>query len=924
MYPEALDLQPIMVFELLDPRIQKVLKDKDIHEPTGPQRQAIPHIMKGEHLLLVAPTGIGKTEAAMLPILHQILQTQGQGIRCIYVTPLRALNRDLLRRLEEFGKALDLNVAVRHGDTSQSERSRQSRKAPDVLITTPETLQVMFAGKRLRTHLANVRFFVVDEIHELAEDERGAQLAVAMERLVNEAGEFQRIGLSATVGSVQEVANFLGGSKRNVTVVRTHVAKDMSLSVQAPQVAEEDRDLAGTLQSDPQLVACMRRCRQIIESHRSTLLFVNTRDTAEALAARYHIWDGEFPVGVHHGSLSKEIRIEMEEAFKKEAIKGLICTSSLELGIDIGSADFAVQYNSPRQVARLIQRMGRAGHRVGAKSKGAIVASTADEVAESLVITRKALHEELEPLRVRENPLTVLANQIVAMAMMGPVNTEQAYLTVVRSYAFRNLTREKFGSVLDQLSRIGLVFVAPEDYRRSSRGMRYFYDNLSMIPDERSFKIRELSSRRIVGQLDESFVASFAEPYATFITRGRSWRIIEVKDDELLVEQVKEIGSIPSWVGEDLPVPYDVAMEVGRLRRLENYADYQGDQEAICTLRTYLQEQRSESKMPTDQLITLEVGRKLVVLNVCFGSKVNETLSRLLSVLLSARIGESVGVHTDPYRIMLELPRDLKPSLIIDTLKGIRSENVEGLVRLVIKNSSHLRWRFVHVAKKFGAVEKEADYQSINFGRLFDAYEDSPLFQEAVDRVLWEDLDLVGTVKVVQDISDGKAEFDICPLTPIGRAGLQHSKELIAPQRADHRILMALKDRLEDETMHMTCLNCRTQWRLRVRDSPRTITCQKCGGRMIAALPPYAREQVKLLKKEQLAEEEEKEVKRIYKNASLVNKHGRKALLALAGRGVGPDTAARVLSGLYDNEDEFLRDVLGAEITYARTKKFWD
>jgi ATP-dependent Lhr-like helicase len=243
---------------------------------------------------------------------------------------------------------------------------------------------------------------------------------------------------------------------------------------------------------------------------------------------------------------------------------------------------------------------------------------------------------------------------------------------------------------------------------------------------------------------------------------------------------------------------------------------------------------------------------------------------------------------------------------------------------LVIKNSSHLRWRFVHVAKKFGAVEKEADYQSINFGRLFDAYEDSPLFQEAVDRVLWEDLDLVGTVKVVQDISDGKAEFEICPLTPIGRAGLQHSKELIAPQRADHRILMALKDRLEDETMHMTCLNCRTQWRLRVRDSPRTIICQKCGGRMIAALPPYARGQVKLLKKEQLAEEEEKEVKRIYKNASLVNKHGRKALLALAGRGVGPDTAARVLSGLYDNEDEFLRDVLSAEITYARTKKFWD
>jgi len=357
-----------MVFELLDPKIQNVLREKDIHEPTGPQRQAIPHILKGEHVLLVAPTGIGKTEAAMLPILHMILRSEGKGVKCVYVTPLRALNRDLLRRLEEFGKALGLDVAVRHGDTPQSERTRQSRKAPDVLITTPETLQIMFSGKRLRGHLANVRFFVIDEIHELAEDERGAQLAVAMERLVKEAGEFQRIGLSATVGSVPEVANYLGGTERKVTMIRAHVAKDMSVTVQSPAVSAGDKDLAGTLQSDPQLMACMRRCREIIEAHRSTLLFVNTRDTAEALAARYHVWDESFPIGVHHGSLSKEIRIEMEESFKQERLKGLICTSSLELGIDIGSADFAIQYNSPRQVARLIQRMGRAGHSVGARS----------------------------------------------------------------------------------------------------------------------------------------------------------------------------------------------------------------------------------------------------------------------------------------------------------------------------------------------------------------------------------------------------------------------------------------------------------------------------------------------------------------------------------------------------------------------------
>ncbi len=241
-----------MAFELLDVRIRQFLKDKDIHEPTGPQRNAIPRVLEGKHVLLVAPTGIGKTEAAMLPILHKLVTTEGKGIRCLYITPLRALNRDMLRRFEEFGEALGLNVSVRHGDTTQSERQKQSKNAPDILITTPETLQILFTGKNLRAHLSNVRYLIVDEIHELTDDERGAQLAVAMERLTRLAGEYQRVGLSATVGSVQEVANFLVGTGREVTVIREKVAKQKTLSVQCPQVEEADKDLAGTLQSDPQ------------------------------------------------------------------------------------------------------------------------------------------------------------------------------------------------------------------------------------------------------------------------------------------------------------------------------------------------------------------------------------------------------------------------------------------------------------------------------------------------------------------------------------------------------------------------------------------------------------------------------------------------------------------------------------------------
>ncbi len=913
-----------MVFELLDKRIQNVLKDKDIHEPTGPQKEAIPHILKGENLLLVAHTGIGKTEAAMLPIFQQIISSPGKGIRCIYITPLRALNRDMLKRLTEFGEALDLDVAVRHGDTPQSERQNQSKNPPDVLITTPETLQVLFTGKRLREHISHVKWVVIDEIHELASNERGAQLAIALERLTEIAGEFQRIGLSATVGSVDEVANFLGGVGRDVKVVRSKTLKNLDVKICSPQVTDVDRDLAGTLMSDPTLVAGMRVCRDLIEKHRSTLLFVNTRDTAEALGARYRTWDENFAIGVHHGSLSKEIRIEMEEEFKSEKLKGLICTSSLELGIDIGSVDFAIQYNSPRQVARLIQRIGRAGHSVGEITQGAIVASNPDEIAESLVITRKAANGELEELRVRPNPMAVLANQIVAMAMVRSVDKEWAYHTVKRSYAFRDLTREDFTSVLDQLVSIGLIFDNVDTFRRSNRGMKYFYDNLSMIPDERTFLIREISTRRVVGTLDESFVVSFAEPYATFITHGRTWRIVEVREDELLVEQVRELGSIPSWVGEDIPVPYEVAMEVGQLRRTEDYSIYRGTKDAVDTLNEYLKEQRDRHPVPSDNKVTLEIGKRMAVLNMCFGSKINETISKVLSVLLSARLGESVGVHTDPYRIVIELPRDIKPSLILETLRSIRSEGVESLVRLVLKSSSYLRWRFVYVAKKFGAIEKDADYRSVNFTRLAEAFEDGPVFEEAVRRVLWEDFDVPGTVKVMKMIESEEISFEITSLSPIGRAGLQHSRELIQPQRADHSILMALKKRLEEESMFLSCLNCQTQWRMKPKDAPVRIICPKCGGMMVAALLPYNRDDIRSSKKERPNEEESKGMKRLYKNASLVREHGGKALITLAGRGIGPDTAARILSGFYENEDEFLRDILSAELNYARTKRFWD
>jgi ATP-dependent Lhr-like helicase len=911
-------------FASLDRRLRELLAKRGITEPTEPQTMAIPAVLSGQHVLLVAPTGIGKTEAAMLPILHMLANSKGGGIRCVYVTPLRALNRDLLKRLKEFGEAVDLQVAVRHGDTSQSERTAQSKSPPDILITTPETLQIIFTGKILRQHLRHVKHVIIDEIHELAEDERGAQLAVGLERLAVLAGEFQRIGLSATVGSIDEISRYLAGVGRTVNTLRVSAAKDMRITVESPQEDPKDKRLADTLETDLKHIACMKRCRELIEEHRSTLFFVNTRDYAEALGVRYHLWDESFKVGVHHGSLSKDIRVQMEDDFKAEKLKALICTSSLELGIDVGSADFTIQFNSPRQVTRLIQRVGRSGHRIGEVSTGKIIATDPSEIAESLAISRRAMIEELEKFSIRGNPLSVLANQLVAMTLTeAKVDKDWAFGTITRAYPFRGLLRKDFDEVVTLLGDLHILWNDPTTFRRKTTGMMHFYDNISMIPDEKTYKIREVSARKIIGTLDESFVATFAEPYATFVARGRTWRVIELMEDEVIVEEVREIAATPSWVGEEIPVPFDVAQEVGAMRRLLVLDPYPADEDTKAELVKWIKSQ-DKHPLPTDKRVTVEQGDGVIVVNCCFGSKVNETLSKLIAALLTARFGESIGVQTDVYSIVFETPRAVRAADVVKILKETDPSSLSQLMRYIVRNSSYLRWQFVHVAKKFGAVRKGADYKMLNITKLIDVFEKSPIFEEAVAKTLWENMDTETASHVLKRIQEGTIELVTGPLSPIGTHAIGTRKELMQPRRADKVVLNALKERLLEEDVVMVCMNCRTQKRASVANLPEKIKCAKCGGVLMAALQPYAKTQFEILKKGPGNEEQKKELKRIYKNANLVMAHGKKAVTALVARGVGPDTAARILAKLHGEEDEFLRDILAAEIIYARTKKFWD
>jgi ATP-dependent Lhr-like helicase len=911
----------------LDSRLRRTLEGRNIYSLHPVQKNVFLPIYGGENVLVCAPTGIGKTEAAILPILQRMIETgRVSGISCIYITPLRALNRDMLVRLKELASSVGINVAVRHGDTPQSERNRQSDNPPDILITTPETVQILLVGKKLRKALQTVRFVVVDELHELVGGERGAQLSVALERLSNIAGEFQRIGLSATIGSPDEVAKLLA-YQRAVRIAAIPVEKEREIEVRCPVPDNTTPELSANLQVDEGMASALQATKKIIEGNRSTLFFVNTRDLAEAISSRYHIWLPDFPLGVHHGSLSKDLRIEMEEQFKSGVLKCLVCTSSLELGIDIGTADFTIQFNSPRQVTRLLQRIGRAGHRATAVSMGCIVAYDEDEILEGAVISRRALSEQLEEQKVREKPLTVLANQIIAMSSEGSYSREDMFSTVRRSYPFRKLSPAEFSEVYNFLSEHRLIKMKMEQVQRSARGLHYFYENISMIRDEKTYNVRDISTRKIIGTLDEGFVISFAEQGSAFITHGRSWRVVELRETELLVEPISVFGALPSWIGEEIPVPFDVAQEVGRLRAERNFSDYPIDEAAKEKVDRYLSSVTGQQLLATDRRIVIEFdGYTKAVINACFGSRVNETLARMIAAVISARSGESVGIDLDPYRIVLDLPRSARREWVAEALRSVPPEALYSFLRKVVSNISYSKWQFLFVAKKFGIIRKDADYREMNVSKLMQSFEGTPLMEETLEKTIWETMDIERTEKVLKMIADGEIEIAYAPLSPIGKKGIDSTRELYKPSRADRSILMALKKRLIEEEFTMLCFNCEARWKTKAGREGRLIKCWKCGSRMVAALSDYELEKVprRLRSSRKLTDEQIREIRKLRKNANLVMEYGQKALIVLAGRGIGPDSAARILSRMAASEDDLLKDIMEQEIQFARTKRFWD
>jgi ATP-dependent Lhr-like helicase len=936
-------------FTALGDSVRTALSERGFTTPTEPQRRAIPPIAAGRNALVIAPTGTGKTETAMLPVLDAIVRSDPEdreGLSALYITPLRALNRDMRQRLDWWGDRLDVEIDVRHGDTTQYQRQKQADDPPDVLVTTPETLQAMLTGEKLRRGLADVRHVVVDEVHELASAKRGAQLTVGLERLRDLAGPFQRVGLSATVGSPEAVGNFLTGG-REFDVVEVDVGSKVDFRVVNPTVTPEDEQLAGSLATDAEIASHVRLIRDLIRDHESTLVFVNTRQTAEALGSRFKTL--EEPVEVHHGSLSKDVRIDVEDRFKAGDLDALICTSSMELGIDVGRVDHVVQYNSPREVSRLLQRVGRAGHRRDQTSRGTVVTDDPDDTLEALAIARRAEAGDVEPARIHHGSLDTVANQVVGIVMdNGEVSARKAYDLVTAAYPFRDLSEAEFREVVRELSGNRLLWVDEEtDLLEKSGGTwQYFYANLSMIPDEETYDVHDISSRGQIGTLDERFVVNFAEPGATFIQRGEMWRINDIDDDESRVN-VTPIedpgGEVPSWTGSEIPVPAAVANEVGEVRDVAAAQFERGaDREAVArdlsrryptdvgTLSTALKpverQVEADHPVPTADRLVVEGQARTVVLNACYGHRVNETIGRLLSALVGQRTGSSVGMEVDPYRVSFEVPPGVSVHTFTEVLEATDPDHVEGLLELALKHSESLKFTLAQVAAKFGALKRYQGNERFGADRLLAALEDTPVYDEAVREVFHVDLAVGETTGLLRRLRDGEVDLTVArERTPVGVAGRSSGRDLLVPENADASVIDAVRDRIRNDRVILQCLHC-TDWKrtTKVRRVPEQPECPECGATRVACLNPWDEETVKAVRAPEKDDEQERLTQRAYRSASLVQSHGKQAVVALAARGVGPQNAARIIGKLREDEDDFYRDILEQERQYARTQSFWD
>ena len=825
-------------------------------ELTPIQKLAMPRVLAGENVLILAPTGSGKTESVLLPVLEKINEEQDAGgmepgIRALYITPLRALSRDLKERFDWWCGRLSITHDIRTGDTTLAERAKHRKEPPKILLTTVESLQALLMGKVMRRHLTTVRFVIVDEIHDILDNKRGAQLSMGLERL-DEIADFQRLGLTATVANESEAAKLLFGDREHA-VCESGKGREMDIKVERNLSRERIHE----------------RMKELTEKNRS-LLFVNTRSTAEDLGATLKKIGA--PIAVHHGSLSKELRIETEDDFKSGRVNSLICTSSLELGIDVGDVSLTIQYGSPHQAFRLVQRVGRAGHSLGKTPKGIIFTTDFDDTLESEVLCALARNSWLEDKKVERGALDVIAHQLVGLCLdSGPMELSKAHSILSRSYAY-GLDYERLRKVALQLFSEGIIHYeeGPKDVniRLRPRAREYYYTYLSTIPKTKRFLMKDITTNRVISSLDEEFVVNL-EPGASFLSHGLPWTLIDITDKEVLAQPSG--GSevmVPSWTGEDIPVNFEVAQDVGRMRAAK----------------------KDVSPLPDEKTMVVEIVQDLVVIHACFGTKVNNALSRMYARRLNRMIGESVLAVADPYRIMIKLPFALKAEHILQVIHETRDARTE--LEEALEHSSLLKYKFLHVGRMFGLLSEDANISS----RFIDMLRNSTVYEETLRSIFFRYFDLERTQECVRAIKSGKLKLVVDlreKSSYFARIGIERLSggESVGAFEPRERVVAAFKENALSKTVRLKCLSCGAARFMHLAGAPDKIICHKCGQSSMAMQN----------RKDQTPGDAEF-------TAGLIRAYGKNALIALSTYGIGPSTADRILRRLHRDEQAFILD----------------
>ena len=883
------------------------------------QKKASPIILQKKDSLVIAPTGSGKTECVIIPIFSLVKNSKKYGkIKVLYITPLRALNRDIFRRITKYAQNNDLSIEIRHGDTTQLARRKITENPPDILITTPETLVILLTQIKILNALSDLEWIVIDEVHELLGSERGSQLSISLERLqLNSKYPLTRIGLSATVGNFEEAGKFLVGTKRKCEIIRDYSIRKYDVEVK--YVDGTISDVAGKI------------VEYVLDLNLNSpiLLFTNTRGEAEFIASILKE-KSSINIELHHGSLSKEVREDTEISLREGKRGIVVCTSSLELGLDIGSVELVIHYGSPRQVSKLVQRIGRSRHNRNTSAKGLIITNNSDDEFEANAILDRIKEGSIESQKIHEGSLDVLAHHLVGMTMqLGEIQVDTAFEIVTQAYSFRNLKLEDLTSVLDLLDSNYLIFFdrIKMSFRKKGGAFKYYFENLSTIPDILKFKVFDSVGKKIIGSLDQRFVGDFGDSGNIFVLKGSQWRILNVDEKSFSVNVEPFRGgriTVPYWQGESIPIDYQTAKKVGNFRTKVK--------EGSLKLINQTIENLGFDEVPNDNTIVIESCRSegKIVVHSCLGTKINSTLSTLLSSMLSSILGFTVDSQSDGYRIVLSSSSRISEKLFLEVLKD--DYDLYSMVTASLKGTHNVNWRTWCVAKKFGVVRRGAVYEKKSARFLYERYLKTPLVNEALRELFHDKYDLKNTEKILKKINENIISIkwlEVDHFSKLAEPILDHTtKYYSSPINIDKGILDLVKARLEKTKHRLICARC-GKWErvVETNEVKKLLICPYCKSRQITATFYSDYDLPKIIRKKhegkKISSDEKHKIDRAWKVASLIENFGKLAITVMSGYGIGADTAARILRNMVDEEIIF-KQIYEAERQYIITRGFWD